>query len=178
MIEALGPALSPYLNKPFAFFGHSMGALILIEFTRWLRRTGGPMPVHLFVSGRRAPQVPDDTRPSYDLPEPEFIERLRELNGTPHAVLDHPELMQLMVPLLRADFGVCETYQYEREPPFDIPMTVFGGRDDVEVSREKLEPWREHTASSFSLHIFPGDHFFVHSAQNQVIRVIKEHLRI
>jgi medium-chain acyl-[acyl-carrier-protein] hydrolase len=178
MVQALGSALSPYLNKPFAFFGHSMGALILIELTRWLRRTGGPMPIHLFVSGRRAPQVPDDTAPTYDLPEAEFIDRLRQLNGTPQVVLDHPELMQLMVPLLRADFGVCETYQYDSEPPFDIPITVFGGRDDVEVSREKLEPWREHTTGSFSLHIFPGDHFFVHSAQNNIIRIIQERLRI
>ncbi len=176
MIQALGPALYPYLKKPFAFFGHSMGGLILLELTRWLRRTGGPMPVHLFVAGRRAPQLPYDEPLSYNLPEPEFIERLRQLNGTPQEVLDHPELMQLMVPLLRADFGVCETYQYKSEPPLNIPLTVFGGVDDVEVSKEKLEPWRAHTTSSFWLHRFPGDHFFIHSAQNQISRVITESL--
>lgn len=177
MIQVLGPALSPFFNKPFAFFGHSMGALISLELTRWLRRTGGPRPVHLFISGRRAPQLPDDEPLSYNLPEPEFIERLRQLNGTPQEVLNHPELMQLMVPLLRSDFSVCETYQYQSEPPFDIPITAFGGIDDVEVSRARLEPWQALTTAAFSLHTLPGDHFFVNTAQNQIIRVIKENLR-
>ena len=176
MIQSLGPALSPYFDKPFAFFGHSMGALILLELTRWLRRTHGLMPVHLFISGRRAPQLPNDEPPSHDLPEPEFIERLRQLNGTPQEVLDHPELMQLMVPLLRADFSVCETYQHESEPPFDIPITVFGGLADVEVSRDKLEPWRAHTTASFSLHTLPGDHFFIHPSHKDIIRVMEQKL--
>lgn len=172
IIEALGPALLPFLDKPFAFFGHSMGALIGFELTRWLRRTKNPMPVHLLVSGRQAPQFSEDDLPSYDLPEAEFIQRLRELNGTPHEVLDHPELMQLMLPLLRADFEVCETYRLEVEPPLDCPLTVFGGAGDTEVPPDRLEPWREHTTSSFSLHMFPGDHFFIHSAQNEITRLI------
>ena len=176
MVQVLGPTLLPFLNKPFAFFGHSMGALIVLELTRWLRRTNKPLPIHLFISGRRAPQFPDEEPPSHDLPEAEFIERLRELNGTPQEVLHHPELMQLMIPLLRADFSVCETYQYEVELPLNCPITVFGGLGDIEVPREKLEPWRELTTSSFSLHIFPGDHFFIHSAQNEITRVIAQKL--
>ena len=176
MIQTLGPALLPHFNKPFVFFGHSMGGLISLELTRWLRRTGNPMPVQLFISGRRAPQLPSEELPSFDLPEPEFIERLRELNGTPPEVLDHPELMQLMIPLLRADFSVCETYQYHAEPPLNCPITVFGGLGDVEVPREKLDPWREHTTASFSLHMLPGNHFFLHTAQRDVIRLIMEKL--
>jgi medium-chain acyl-[acyl-carrier-protein] hydrolase len=176
MIQALGPALLPYFDKPFAFFGHSMGALISMELTRWLRRTGNPMPVQLFISARRAPQLSSTELPSYDLTESAFIERLRELNGTPPEVLDHPELMQLMIPLLRADFSVCETYQYQAEPPLNCPITVFGGLGDVEVPRESLEPWREHTTASFSLHMFPGNHFFIHSAQRDVLRLILETL--
>ena len=178
MVQVLGPALSPYFNKPFAFCGHSMGALISFELTRWLRRTGGPMPVHLFVSGRRAPQLPDEEPVSYNLPEPEFIERLRKLNGTPQEVLNHPELMQLMAPLLRADFSVCETYQYENEPPLDIPITAFGGLEDFEVSRDKLEPWQAHTTASFSFHTFPGDHFFIHKSQNDIIRIVNKKLPV
>ena len=172
MIEILGPTLLPFFDKPFAFFGHSMGALIGFELTRWLRRTKNPMPVHLLVSGRRAPQFSDEEPPTHDLPEPEFIERLRELNGTPQEVLDHPELMQLMIPLLRADFSVCETYPYEVEPPLNCGLTVFGGVGDLEVPRDKIEQWREHTTSSFSLHMFPGDHFFIHSAQDEITRLI------
>lgn len=176
LIQVLGPTLLPFLNKPFAFFGHSMGALIVLELTRWLRRTNNPLPIHLFISGRRAPQFPDEEPPTHDLPEPEFIERLRELNGTPQEVLDHPELMQLMIPLLRADFSICENYEYEAGQPLNCPITVFGGLGDVEVPREKLEPWRELTTFSFSLHIFPGDHFFIHSAQNEITRVIAQKL--
>jgi medium-chain acyl-[acyl-carrier-protein] hydrolase len=176
MIQALGPALLPYFDKPFVFFGHSMGGLISFELTRWLRRTGNPMPAQLFISGRQAPHVPNEELPSFDLPEPEFIEHLRELNGTPPEVLEHPELMQLLIPLLRADFSVSETYQYHAEPPLNCPITIFGGVGDVEVPREKLDPWRDHTTASFSLHMFPGDHFFIHTAQRDVIRVITEKL--
>src|SRR6266404_5241949 len=125
IIEALARALAPFFDKPFAFFGHSMGALIGLELSRWLRRERNLIPVHLFVSGRRAPQLSETEPPTYNLPEPEFIERLRRLNGTPQEVLDHPELMQLMIPLLRADFSVCETYEYKSEPPLDCPLTVF-----------------------------------------------------
>jgi medium-chain acyl-[acyl-carrier-protein] hydrolase len=153
-----------------------MGALIGFELTRWLRRTRNPLPVHFFISGRRAPQFNEEEPPSHDLPEAEFIERLRELNGTPQEVLDHPELMKLMIPLLRADFSVCEMYQYEVEEPLDCPFTVFGGLGDEEVPREKLEPWREHTTSSFSLQMLPGDHFFIHSAQKEITRVISPKL--
>lgn len=176
LIDVLGPTFLPFLDRPFGFFGHSMGALIGFELTRWLRRTKNPLPVHFFVSGRRAPQFNEEELPSHDLPEAEFIERLRELNGTPHEVLDHPELMKLMIPLLRADFSVCETYRHEVEPPLNCPMTVFGGLGDVEVPRERLEPWKEHTTSTFSLHMLPGDHFFIHSAQNEITRVIAQKL--
>jgi len=172
MVQELGPALLPFFNKPFAFFGHSMGALILFELTRWLRRAEKPMPTHLYVSGRPAPQLPDDEPPNRDLPEPQFIARLQELQGTPQEVLDHPELMQLMIPLLRADFSVCETYEYQDEAPLNCPITVFGGLGDIEVPREELEPWRVQTTSSFSLKMLAGDHFFVHSAKTDLIRVI------
>jgi medium-chain acyl-[acyl-carrier-protein] hydrolase len=130
------------------------------------------MPAQLFLSGRPAPQFSELTEPTWDLPEREFIKRVRQLNGTAQDVLNHPELMQLMIPLLRADFAVCETYQHQVDPPLECPITVFGGVDDVEVRYEYLEPWRELTISEFRLHVFPGDHFFVHAAQAQMVQVI------
>jgi len=177
-VEALAHEVGPYLDKPFAFFGHSMGALIALELTRWLRRNHKRMPVHLFVSGRRAPHIPDPVEPAWDLPEQEFIDRVRQLNGTPHDVLDHPELMQLIIPFLRADFAACETYEHQPEPPLACPITVFGGVDDEEVSCEHLEPWREHTTSAYRLHLFPGDHFFVQTAQAELLPVIAEALGV
>lgn len=175
-VAALAQALSPFFDKPFAFFGHSMGALIGLELSRWLRREKQVMPIHLFVSGKRAPQLSETEPPVYNLPEAEFIARLRRLNGTPQDVLDHPELMQLMVPLLQADFSVCETYEYQAEPPLDCPLTVFGGINDREVPVAELQSWREHTTSVFSLHRFPGDHFFLHAAQRDMLRIIAQKL--
>src|SRR5262245_34574163 len=130
LIEALAEALLPRLNKPFAFFGHSMGALISFELIRELRRNCGLAPAHLFVSGRRAPQIENNDPPTYNLPEGDFIQEIRHFNGTPQEVLEHPELMQLLLPVLRADFAVCETYTYTEEPPLECPISVFGGLQD------------------------------------------------
>ena len=176
IVEALARELTPYLNKPFAFFGHSMGALIGLELTRWLRRNGKTLPSHLFVSGRRAPQLPEPIARTWDLPEPEFLDRVRQLNGTPKEVLEHPELMQLMIPLLRADFAVCETYQHQAEPPLKCPLTVFGGVGDVEIPQDHLAPWREHTSAAYKLRMLPGDHFFVQTAHVEMARTIAEEL--
>jgi medium-chain acyl-[acyl-carrier-protein] hydrolase len=147
MVKSISEVIEPHLDKPFAFFGHSMGAMISHDLARALRRKYGVEPVHLFVSGRRAPQMPRTRKTTYDLPEPEFIEELRRLNGTPQEVLDQPELMQLMIPLLRADFSVCQTYQYEPEPPLTCPITVFGGLED-ETTREELVGWRAQTSAA------------------------------
>jgi medium-chain acyl-[acyl-carrier-protein] hydrolase len=177
LVQDLAPAITPLLDKPFAFFGHSMGAMISYELARALRRAGASLPVMLFVSGRGAPHLPDPRPQTYDLPEEEFIQELRNLNGTPREVLDHPELMKLMIPLLRADFSVCQTYVYTGEPPLDCPIIVLGGLDDHEVERPLLEPWREHTTAAFELTMLAGDHFFLHSNSAPIQQIISRELR-
>ena len=177
LIESLTHALRPFLDKPFALFGHSMGGLISFEFTRELRRRFGLQPEALFLAGRQAPPIQDRTTARYDLPEPQFIEELRRLNGTPPEILEQPELMRLLVPLLRADFEVCQTYVYESGPPLDCPMFVFSGFEDDEVSYEELESWRPHTTGTFSLRMLPGDHFFIRTSQSQLLEMISEELR-
>lgn len=176
LVEAIAQAISPYMDKPFAFFGHSMGAMISFELSRYLRRRQQAIPAHLFISGRRAPQIPDDEPPTYNLPEPEFIEELRRLNGTPREILEHPELMQLIMPLLRADFAVCQTYTYTPEPPLSCPISVFGGLQDYPVTRSNLEAWREQTTAAFSLRMLPGDHFFLQTAAPTFMRTLAEDL--
>lgn len=175
LVRAAAQALLPYLEKPFAFFGHSMGALVSFEIARELRRRHDLEPVHLFVSGRWPPQMPDHSDPTYDLPDAQFVKELHSLNGTPKEVLDHPALMALMLPLLRADFEVCQTYGYVDEPPLSCPLTVFGGLQD-EPDRKSLETWHEQTTASFSLRMLPGDHFFLHTAQSQLIRIVAQEL--
>jgi medium-chain acyl-[acyl-carrier-protein] hydrolase len=176
LIEPLTEAIKPYLDKPFAFFGHSMGALIAFELARKLRGEYGIVPAHLFVSGRHAPQLPDADPITYNLEEAEFIEELRRLNGTPREILENPELMQLMGPALRADFQVCQTYVYTDSSRLRCPITVFGGLKDNDVTREYLQPWRDHTSVSFTLRLLPGDHFFLHSSEATLLRMIAQEL--
>lgn len=176
LVQHLASPLLPYLDKPFAFFGHSMGGLVSFELTRLLRREYGVSPVHLFVSGHRAPQVPDPDLPIHALPESEFLEELRRFNGTPEAVLKNAELMQLLLPTLRADFAVIETYAYTPETPLECPITAYGGLQDREVSCNELEAWREQTNASFVLQMFPGDHFFLHSSGSLLLQALHQKL--
>jgi surfactin synthase thioesterase subunit len=172
LVAALTPMLVPYLDRPFAFFGHSMGAMIAFEVTRRLRRDSAPQPEYLFVSGRPAPQLPDTERCTYDLPEPEFLDELRRLNGTPKEVLEHPELLQLTLPIVRGDFALCQNYSYVPEARLDCPILAFGGEDDAEVSPEQLRAWGDQTAASFSLRMLPGDHFFLISAKAILLKTL------
>jgi medium-chain acyl-[acyl-carrier-protein] hydrolase len=176
LVEALAEALRPHMDRPFAFFGHSMGAVIGFELARRLRENYSLEPAHLFVSGRRAPQVPGDRLHTYALPEEEFIAELRRLNGTPGDVLLHAELMQVMLPLLRADFELIQTYEYVPGPPLGCPVSAFGGLHDYDVERGMLEAWREQTEGPFSLHMLPGDHFFLHAAGQQLLRLLAQKL--
>lgn len=161
MMRALSGALGPWMDKPFAFFGHSMGALIGFEFARHLRRHGRELPLHLFVSGFRAPQLRDPGPPMHDLPDAELIERLRGLKGTPEESLRDPELMGLFLPTVRADLKFCETYVYQDEPPLDCPISAYGGASDDRVSERELSAWAAQTSRAFSLRIFAGGHFYI-----------------
>jgi medium-chain acyl-[acyl-carrier-protein] hydrolase len=177
LVQDVARVLLPLLDLPFAFFGHSLGAIIAFEVARQLRREQRPLPVHLFISAGRAPQFRDRERVAYDLPEAEFIEELRRLNGTPAEVLENPELMQLMLPMLRADFAVAETYTYVPEPPLSCPISAYGSTDDKSVSRAELEGWRNHTTGAFSLQMFRGDHFYLQSSESILTGTLISQLR-
>ncbi|MFB2836755.1 thioesterase II family protein [Floridanema evergladense] len=174
LLQSLTPIILPHLNKPFAFFGHSMGALVSFELTRLLRKEYHLNPLHLFVSAHRAPQIPDRYPPIYALPEAEFIKELRRYNGTPEAILENAELMELLLPTLRADFSVVGTYTYKPESPLECPITAFGGLEDWKANAQDLEPWREQTNSAFSREMFPGDHFFLQSAQSLLLERLSQ----
>jgi medium-chain acyl-[acyl-carrier-protein] hydrolase len=176
VVEPIAEALAPLLNEPFAFFGHSMGALISFEVARFLRRQGRALPWHMFVSGRSAPQLNREHEPLYNLPKDQLLAELKELEGTPREVLEHPELMELMLPMLRADFSICDTYEYTEEAPLACPITAFGGLQDADISRRQVEAWREQTSATFTLRMVPGNHFFIHANETLLLNLLATQL--
>lgn len=176
LVDSLVEATRACREQPFAFFGHSIGALVAFELTRALRRRGEATPVQLFVSGCGAPHLVDGEMPLSTLPDAELLERLRRLDGTPHAVLEHAEMMELFLPTLRADLGLRDGYACMSERPLDIPITALGGQHDPEVSQASLAAWRDQTRARFALHGFPGGHFFIHSARALLLRALSAEL--
>jgi medium-chain acyl-[acyl-carrier-protein] hydrolase len=177
LVEALTETLLPLLDKPFALFGHSLGSLVIFELARRLRANHQVRPVRLFVSAGPAPQIPHRGHPIHSLPEKEFAAELHRLNGTPAELLNHDELMEIVLPSLRADFALYESYQYSSGPPLNCPISTFGGLSDQKVSHSDLEAWREQTSLSFSIRMFPGDHFFLKTTQPLLLRAISQQLR-
>jgi medium-chain acyl-[acyl-carrier-protein] hydrolase len=175
--QALTDAIASYLAVPFVFFGHSMGALISYELACELRARGMTGPLHIIVSAHRAPHLPDRHPMVHQLPDSEIVAKVRWLGGTPEEVLRSSEIMELFLPVLRADFTVCETYVYQEREPLDCPITAFGGNDDPQVSRADLAAWRACTRKPFVLHMFPGDHFFLQSCESLVLNVLGQDLR-
>ena len=174
--RAVARELAPYLDKPFALFGHSMGALLAFETARALRQAGARAPAALLASAYPAPQDAVARTPIHQLPDAAFIEEMRKMEGTPEAVLANAELMAFMLPVLRADFQACDTYVFAAEPPLDLPLAVYGGAEDREVDRAALEAWRETTRGAFSLHLLPGGHFFVQTHRDLLLADIAERL--
>jgi medium-chain acyl-[acyl-carrier-protein] hydrolase len=176
LVETLAEQMLSFLDRPFAFFGHSMGALVCFELARYLHQHQGLLPKMLYVSAHRAPHLPDRHVPIHLLPDQDFIQCIRRFNGTPEEILRSTELMRLLLPTLRADFALSETYQYASDFPLPCSLSVFGGLDDSEVNVEELQAWNKHTSGLFTMHLLPGNHFFIHTARMQIIQVIESDL--
>ena len=176
LIAAIAPQMSSYFDKPFAFFGHSLGAVVAFELARGLRRDYDRLPVHLIVSGHSAPQIPDRRPPIHALPDDVFIAELRKLNGTPEEVLQNQELLSLLLPILRADFQLSETYEYRPEAPLATPLAAFGGLGDPFINREELEAWAEHSSAGFRVRMFPGDHFYLNTNRALLLQALAREL--
>lgn len=175
LLPRLTEAIAPLTKVPFAFFGHSMGALVAFELTRYLRRNELTQPDQLFLSAFRAPHLPNPNIRIYHLPD-EVIKTVLLKEGTPEEVIRNDELMKALLPTLRADFEVCDTYDFATEAPVAIPMHIYGGAQDVRVDRDDLEQWRSLAGSHFDLTILPGSHFFLHAAQDLLLKHLSTHL--
>ena len=174
VVDQLCLNFNNYVDKPFIFFGHSIGALIAFEFVRTLRRRKMPQPKHLIVSGTKAPQAPLKKLPIHDLPNIKFIEELRKYNGIPDYIIEDEELMSIFIPTIRADFSISETYTYTNEEPLLYPVTALGGLSDDTFDPEDLIKWKEQTTASFKFHLLPGGHFFINTSYEEVIKAINQ----
>jgi surfactin synthase thioesterase subunit len=178
VVGAVAMSLKSYQDIPFAFFGHSVGALIAFEVARELRKLSQTGPVHLIVSGYRGPSRPQWDAPIHHLSDFLLIQELRRLGGTAPDVLENNEVMQLALPAIRADFEMSETYRYEAQAPLQCPITVCGGLHDRKVKNSDLPAWQSETLASFSIRMFPGDHYFIRACRTSVVAAVAERLGI
>jgi medium-chain acyl-[acyl-carrier-protein] hydrolase len=151
------------LDLPYVLFGYSVGAILAFELTRMLEGGNTLSPRELIVAAAPAPQCPRREPSIATLSDEEFVGQLKAYGGTPAAVLENEELTALLLPMLRADFSIAETYEHEPRSPLRCPVTAYGGSTDPWVSEAEIVAWRDVTTGPFSHRIFHGGHFFMHS---------------
>ena len=173
VVRSLAHAISSQGRAPFAFFGHSLGAMLAFEVTRFLTLHYMPLPLHLFASGCDAPQHRSEPKNLHLLPDDELIEALRKYNGTPAEVLANSELMALLLPVLRADFGLVDSYRYRAGLRLQMPLTVLAGTQDDHIDPLQVEGWRKESAGAFQVHWIEGDHFFLHAQREAVQALVR-----
>lgn len=166
LVEQMADDFLSYQDIPFLFFGHSIGSLVSFNLARVLRKRGMLMPEAMLVSGKKPPHFPA-AQNLHRLPDDSLTEALKNYDGTPEVVLGNPELMSILLPILRADFSLDENYQYLPEPGFDFPIYAFGGTDDSGVPPNALAEWQAHTVSRFDAKLFPGGHFYLHDDESK-----------
>jgi surfactin synthase thioesterase subunit len=176
LISALADAIEGYLDRPFAFFGHSMGAAIAFELARELRRRGRRLPDMLIASGARAPQFRRNHMPSAATSREKLLDELRRLEGIPVEILDDPAVMRAILPALEADAALYRTYVYAEEPPLASAIRAYGGESDPNIRPDHLTAWREQTTTSFAVRTFPGGHFYLHTGREDFQRALAEDL--
>lgn len=178
LIEPLADAMRPLLSDRYVLYGHSLGALVAFELARHLRRTHGSSPEHFVASGHRAPHIPNPFPAIRHLDDEAFVlEVNRRYGGIPAAVAENRELLLLMLPGLRGDFSMFETYRHREEPPLACPLAVFGGREDASVAPQDIAAWRRHTSAAFLSTMLAGEHFFVQASRDVVMDAILNGVR-
>jgi medium-chain acyl-[acyl-carrier-protein] hydrolase len=175
--RAISREITPFLDKPSIFYGHSMGALVGFETARSLRHSGAPLPLMMLLAAYPPPHAALARTPMPPLSDKEFIEKLRRWQGLSESVLQNAELMEFLLPVLRADFEACDTYEYSPEVPLDCPLIMYGGSEDQAVALEDLQAWSTHTSKSFSVSMLPGNHFFIQSHRTLLLERIENDVR-
>ena len=179
LVDGILQEIDDLSEKPFAFYGHSLGGVVAFELTRALRDLGRPGPRHLYIGASRPPQIASTRSPIHMLPDREFIEAVNaRYGGIPAVIAADDGAMEMFLPGLRGDFTAYETYQFRLSEPLAIPITIFGGEKDTAVSSQTLDGWRQHTDAAFEIRLLPGGHFFPPASTQALIRVLESQLLI
>lgn len=177
LVSAIAEGLAPELDRPFAFFGHSMGSLVAFELARALRDRGGATPALLFVSGRWAPDWPRNDAPIAHLSSEALLEEVqRRHQGIPKEILAHEELRSLFGGILKSDMAALESYRYTEAPKLSCPIVAFWGDRD-RPSEESVQAWGKHSSARFSAREIPGEHFFLNTERELLLEQIASELR-
>jgi medium-chain acyl-[acyl-carrier-protein] hydrolase len=170
LVETITEVIAELPKLPSVFFGHSMGAVLASEVTRRLAALAHPIPRHLIVSGRRPPPIPDRHRPLGALSDAAFVTEIgRRYGGIPPEILANPDVLELLLPSLRADIVALERYQPPPRPSLPIPISAFGGDADPMTPVSDIEAWENETQAGFKMRIFPGGHFYLDAQRKPVL---------
>lgn len=176
LASPIAKAIGAMADRPYVLFGHSMGALLAFETARVLRQMGCVKPAQLIASAYGAPQLPRRQPPIHLLDQDAFVSHIREMGGTPAELFRHQELLDLVVPILRTDFAAIENYVYRPAAKLDTPIMALVGKTDAFVSIREMTAWQDQTEAPFSLHVFNGGHFFLHTAEVDLLRLMSAEL--
>ncbi|MBB1242388.1 thioesterase [Streptomyces durbertensis] len=166
------------MDRPFAFFGHSMGGLAAYELTNRLAAEGLPEPVWLGLSARGAPRLHGEPENRHAMPDDELRRHLAAMGGTPPEVLADEDVWQLLSPMIRNDLRLVETWRPRPgTPPLRVPLSVFGGTEDVVVPPSRLTAWERHARRFLGLHLFEGDHFYFRDRTPEMVGLVSEGIR-
>lgn len=176
LVEQITDGIGACLRSPYALFGHSYGALLTFEIARSCRRKGLPSPAMVFIAGFRGPRTPAFAIAAAESSDDEIVNWLEDGSGMRDPVLEHPDFRRLFLDVLRGDLTAIAGYQYAAEPPLKCPIVAFAGEQDSVAPRREMLAWRHETAERFSLHVLPGRHLFVRTAESRLLPLIEQEL--
>uniref|UniRef100_A0A486XVU9 Thioesterase in siderophore biosynthesis gene cluster n=1 Tax=Rheinheimera sp. BAL341 TaxID=1708203 RepID=A0A486XVU9_9GAMM len=177
LVSALIDAIFPLLDRPFVLFGHSLGSRVAFELLHQLQLKNLRLPELFIASGSLSPDAARTSLSTAQLSDEQFIAKVRQMNGTPEAVLENRELMSILLPLLRADFQLSDTYCFTGSVNFPLEVHVLGGQNDVDVPLENLSYWGNFFSKNLHVHTFAGGHFFIETQRNEVIALVRRLLQ-